>query len=212
MSLPWIINRIHTGNLWLSNYQFPEIIAQARQQKGGVRIKFENLLQMKRVWSQLVFTLLNQTGCRKFYSWNPHTWFYIVESSHQEKLLKAFRAEDIHMHKLIGSRTPLDRQAEKYLQSSNTTFAYAPGLFKRDLRNYFSLVGDWIVKISLSKKTAEQLEIIYQYHSKSGIFDLRDFIAFFQEPQQATLQVEFNPAVVKKLQKPFTERVTSSSR
>jgi arginine repressor len=165
---------------------------------------FKNLIRMKSFWSHLVITLIKQSKENILYSWNPHPWFYLVQSNHQKQMIQAIRQNNTRMLKIVGYDTYLDKEAARYWSKENIKYSYAESPFSGQDEIYYSVIDDFVLKIELTKKMSHTIEEIYSSVNRNN-FDLNFITESLSSPTKVKLQVINKPNYARKLKKKFNE-------
>jgi len=165
---------------------------------------FNNLIRMKSFWSHLVITLLKQSQENILYSWNPHPWFYLVQSNHQNQMMQAIKQNKTKMLKIVGYDTYLDREAARYWNKENIKYSFAESPFAGQDETYYSIIDNFVLKIELTKKMSHSIEEIYKSINRKN-YDLNLITESLSSPTKARLQIINKVKQASKLKRIFNE-------
>lgn len=164
--------------------------------------RFSNLITLKHFWSHLVMLLLKNSDSNISLSFNPHAWFYFIQSDHQDKLMKGMQKNNAFMYKIVGSRHPLDLIAKEFWSSKHVSCSFSKEPYP-DEKLYFSVIDNYIINVKISRKGAETLEQLYKTYKKNPNLALPYFLKFFSSNSKGSISLSYNPKIAAKHRRKF---------
>lgn len=174
--------------------------------------KFNNLLQMKPFWSHTVLQLVARAQGSELLSWNPHPWFYLVQQEHQQQMLAALEKNNVHLFKIIGGNSYLDRQVVANWRSKNLHFSLSDSPFEKQRTQYFSVVDDFVLEVELSKKMANQIDELYCSINRASDLQVATCVDLFSQRSVVVLRLHNKAERARRIRNKFARVFSSLNR
>lgn len=127
----------------------------------SVTYAFTNSRTLDAFWGHAQNILLTHTSPNDaVYAFDPHYWFLIAREDTETTLLRHITSNNRQFLMAVGGDTPLDKELTRHFDGTSLQYTYAP-LFK-SATEYVSVVGTYIVTVTLDQKIADQVEHIFQ--------------------------------------------------
>lgn len=155
------------------------------------------------LWDHLIHTLARTVDDKKLYQWAPHAWFQYVSTGYSDQFYSMIDIEKVRSYIIIGNDTPLDRGYAQFVKSSNVRPKFARCSFTPLYNQYFSIIGDYIIDVTLDAKFAKKLDLFFQKTESLNTKTIHEAGQFVQSRCKSSVVVSFNPRRVKKLMPEF---------
>lgn len=202
---PWVLQVLdfadNLSKTYLKTETFKNIVPLSKQSKS---FRFDNLSRLAMFWGQVLSVLIKQTNSEQLLNYSPHQWHYIIRGENGKNIQKALFVSNIKTYTIIGSDTPLDRWAEQYWRKDGN-YSFEKCTLHKYRRDHFSVVGNYVVTIKLSKSLSLKMEDMYKKVVTPQFLDFGDLYELFSSGARSTLKIEHNPAKARYIAKKFSE-------
>jgi hypothetical protein len=146
------------SHAYLSVPYLPDIFAF--HDKESATFTFSNSRTLDTFWGHAQSLLIRHTPITEpIYSYDPHYWFYIARKETEERLIQEIEKSGRPFFMIAGGSGELDRLAQDRFKGNLLQY-HRLALFP-DPTYYVSIIGDYILEVSLDHHLAERVEKIY---------------------------------------------------
>ena len=170
---------------------------------GRKRWRFNRAAHLDALYVQLTLLLIKRTDERTVWEWCPHPWFMLAQQEFEERFKRALEKSRKDIYCVIGGRTPLDRQWVRSRASPALHYGIARSPFEKRRRDYFTVVGPYILTARLSKNLAGEIDALFERAPTLQQIDYPRFLGLLGARQRLTLTLEHNQAEAAKLNARF---------
>ncbi len=166
--------------------------------------KFTNLLTMNDFWADVLLRLLQSNPDKTLLGWNPHPWFHLVQTEKEQEFVRALGEMGGSMYLILGSRTYLDRWAERFWQGEYVHYAYGKSWFHQHETSYINVIGDYVITVTLSAHTVLEIDAIYKETSSIETIDLAAILHVFTHEATCKLTLTKSARKAEGIRKKFS--------
>lgn len=170
------------------------------QNKESILYSFSNIRNLDTFWGHIQSILVKNTSERDpIFSYDPHYWFYLAREERERELLKEMVENKRQFLMTVGGETPLDKVIKSNF--NNEYLQYTHKKILDFLNQYLTVVGEYVIEVTLDKKTSDRMEKIYKENSnvtEDVVLDLQDLLV---SKGKNKLKVSRNKAKAEKLKK-----------
>lgn len=208
LSLTWTLDVLSFSQRLSENYlKNPRATFVLPEPGREVCLKFTNLLRVNDFSSHIILLLVALSEDKRVFSWNPHPWFYLVQTSQESGYIRGLKKSGGKFFKVIGGETYLDRWTTQFWKDQKTTAVrFLPNAFEANRRLYFNVVGDFIASFMLDSAAAKMIDSLYGSVKSYRQLDLPQLFESFQRRVRATFRVKHDRKAAAALRlrfKPF---------
>jgi hypothetical protein len=129
-----------------------------------ITYEFKNPVMTDIFWGNAVNLLAKQVPSNEpIYLYNPHQWFLLVRQEIELDLMHQSEAMGHPWFIYVPHTTPLDIYTKKLVKKPSILFTQAKHYYKENV--YFNILGDFIIKVTLDKKTQHHIDTFFKTYS-----------------------------------------------
>jgi DNA-binding PadR family transcriptional regulator len=131
------------------------------EDKESATYTFTNIKNLDTFWGYLQNTFVHKTDpSEPIFSYDPHYWFYIARKDREKELLKDLMAHKRQFLMTAGGTSPLDKLIKNDFDGDYLQYNYKKMFVKPNY--YVTLMGDYVIEVTLDTEISEKIEKIYQ--------------------------------------------------
>ena len=187
---------------YLDSPYMPDMLSL--HEKESVSFTFSNSKTLDTFWGHAQSLLLTRIPVSEpIYAYDPHYWFYVARPETEEQLIQNIERSGRQFLMIVGGNTELDKKLQKRFNSP--LLQYHRMKMYPDMSYYVSVIGDYILEITLDHHISEKVEEVYSQTTETpekarntllGLLELksRNKIRISRNHSKATtLKKKFNP-------------------
>lgn len=203
LHLPWILETIAFANTLERNYVTNSVLPDLVPYEKRYTWHFQNLLQMNDFWSHLLLALIQQSKGKILLGWNPHPWFHLVQTEHEQQYIHALGLAKSKLYLVVGGNSFLDCWTKRFWDGNTVEYAFDVGLFMKDRTTYINVIDDYVLTVKLDQRVACDIDRIYQETHSMDEVDLASVISIFRNPTKAVIRLERCPKKARNIKAKF---------
>lgn len=149
-----------------------------------------SLAELHRVWAGVVSSLLLTEETDRYVEWAPHAWFHLSRADLEDEIVANHEEQRLPYDLIVGHRSEISKGFMKFRAHVPGKVEFAPECPARLENQYLSVVGDYVITITLDPSFSEHFtEAVSKSstpHATPGIRSL------FQARTKIKLQVTRN--------------------
>jgi hypothetical protein len=157
----WIFEaRKYLDSLYTEHFKVARPLKKVEMSKDITIYTVSNLFELDRLWNDLLTSWAKQSSSHKInVCRGKHAWWLLSRLEEEDILHNFMLAQGVKTYNIITSKTPLDKQAQKYYQDKgeNTKILST----KQRSEVYLASFGPYILKFELPLLLEKRLEEIY---------------------------------------------------
>ncbi|HMO18579.1 MAG TPA: hypothetical protein PKA63_09945 [Oligoflexia bacterium] len=180
----------------------PEIVLNGKNRK---TYALKNLLRLNDLWSNISLSLLSICTEKKYYSWNPHSWFFLFHEKQEIRFFNTMNSIGVEAYKMIGGNTYIDRLSRRTFIHSKLSVSWREGPFSKLKDTYLTIIDDYIISARLSGKATHAIDdLCYKVKTANHLATIC-LPEFGKDNYASWLTVERNKPRAEKMKKKFRE-------
>jgi len=173
-------------------------------QKDGDRFewRFNDLRTVDDFWGHLLLSLAVETKERLIFEWIPHPWFELIHEEKEDAFRRAMIQQRCRLYMCVGGDSYLDRVHESRWDRRMYTYSFAESPFQHRRSEYFDVIGDHILTLSLPRTFSSRMDQIYETSRKTDL-NIPRLLSLLTEKVVIKATVERNHAKSARLRRVF---------
>ena len=200
LTLSWVLRVLRLSDVLEKSYFIrKEGIIPIPQKGDSVRWRFSDLKRLDDFWVQAMLVLTKQSGTTAIYQWVPQPWFHLAQHQKELQFQQTAKTLGMRVFMILGGRNFLVRGFPKYWARDVYTYSLATGPFEHLRRVYLNIIGDFVLRITLDKRTAATIDQIFT--TVRSVKDLRPSTIFdlFGQKASITVRLYHRPSMASSL-------------
>jgi hypothetical protein len=156
-------------------------------------------------WRQVAISLFNRTGKRNMFYWIRHAWFQLPSAQQEFRFQETLKQNGLQLFIIVEGDTYLDSKEVEDCQHDAYVIAQRPSPFYKMTCSSLSVIGEYVVTLSVAKHIREQIESLYGSIRGAEDLDVAAINRLLHVKGRCLLRVEHNPGKAKKLKRSFAE-------
>lgn len=155
--------------------------------------RYTDLRRLNSFASNIILVATQRERPAMIYSWSPHLWFNLVQQEHERHYHNALRGMGVRVVKVIGGDSRLDRITAADLPRGVVSSRLLSSKQILPRNHYTIVVGDFVITMKLQRKTADDIDTLFERAKDLDSLDVRLLLKLFRySDSPSTLTVEHN--------------------
>jgi hypothetical protein len=178
--------------------------AQIVPERGETRSwRFSNLLRLDDFWVESMQLVFDQSGAEVLHNWAPRPWFYFAQAKKLEQFYRSLVRRGRRITLVLGGSDPLDRLFSSRMSPNLFTIRHDPSFFPSYSRQHLQVVGDFILKVSISQVTMREIHALFSTTRNLDTLDWGRMQRVLNASTKARLEISNSPVKAEKLRRKF---------
>lgn len=187
---------------YLSNVPEPWIMPEEGKRKTWT---FPTLERANDVQVQMLSLLLNATGEKRVFQWYPYPVLTLFRANQSMRLQQLLETTERVAFRIVGDRGPLSRDCLRRWNKRCVTFSDAVSSFESERENHLSVVGEYVVTLSMTKDYTAKVADIFRDYRTIGDALTRGAFAALRERGKFKVTLEHKTRKANELRRRFVE-------
>ncbi len=166
------------------------------------RWEFLSPERLVRFWTELCLRLLAQSKDGLMCEFAEHVWFHLV-ATEEMQFLGAMKLEAYKYLLVSSGDTLLDRSYARYLQSPNFHFSTGFSPFPAKRGDYFTVIGDYIIRAQVAPKTRKTIASLYAKTKSIEPLLMGELYSILNQRGRMVLTLRHDPKTAQLLRRQF---------
>lgn len=172
------------------------------ENKESIIYSFSTIKNLDTFWGHVQSILVHNTDTKEpIFSYDPHYWFYITRTEREKELLKEMIANKKQFLMTVGGTTPLDKVVKDAFNNYYLQYNYNRMFDKPNY--YITLVGDYIIEVTLDSAVSKKIDDIYQKSVKITDEIILDLKTLLEVRSKNKLKISKNKEKTIKMKRRF---------
>ena len=206
LNTTWIHDTRYLFEEMSKAYEIERTSFEALRLKDGENLSyvFSTLKHLDVFWGHVQNIFLQNTPVDEaIYSFDPHYWLYLARQNSERKILAHIIRNGRKFLMTVGSNTPLDKIIKKDFTSRYLQYNCKKIFPKEDF--YISVIGDYIIEISMDKKIAASIDAIYTTNNSLTSEVQALFEDIVERKSKSRIKISRNKAKATRLKKKLSK-------
>ena len=151
------------------------------------------------------FFLFRISGSRTLLEWAPHAIYHLVSSGMEEQFLATLKRYQAKFYLMVGGKTPLDRSYQALFSKAGNEISYASGPYAERTGEFFSVIGDFIIRIRPEKEFLRRLDEAFHTASNMSVEQAARLSQLLNSPVRVRVELERSRAKTQAIHKHFRQ-------
>lgn len=193
--LGWTLDILNFAEASFKQQLNPKNVINILPEEGKVlKVRCSSLRELGKVWTQLLAALVS--GGEDLYEWAPHPWFILSHEFEEQQLIRTLKQFNSTHFLSCLYNTCLGQSYLEKTRGIKRKLVFGRNVFQKSDGIYYSVVGDFVVTVSLNKQLVPRLNEIFF----SRTFEKRSMILrLFGLRYVSSLKLERNRILAEKM-------------
>ena len=206
LTMNWVLKLISFADRLDAKYIKSEILSFPLPEEGrSISFTFNNLFRANDFSSHAVLRLVSHAKEKRVYSWNPHAWFYLIQTDQEKSYIHGLEKAGGEFYKVVGGSSFLDHWTAQFWKKRNTIYAFSDHDFEADRSLYYNVVDDYMSSFRLDLKAVQMIDDLYNRVKRPAELDFSTLARLFRETFRVRFRIERSPRKAGRIRKKFGE-------
>lgn len=153
---------------------------------------FTNLIRMDDLWVQLINASFKSSKSRSMHIWIPHPWYFYAQKEKNQNFYSVLVKKHIRYYGIVGGQTFLDRLYVRETPRRLLKAKFGAPSFLPSPRVHECIIGPYIITVTLSRLTYQQIDQFFQSVLSLQTMDLRKLFFILNSKTRCRLSIEYS--------------------
>ena len=204
LNLSWVFEfQALAAHLARTHVRESHFVHELARSSRGICIRVSSLIHADDLWVQFMHTMYRLAPGERMYSWLRHPWFHFTGHEKEFKYQRALKLLKQRMYVVVGGRTALDRYFASLWLPGVYIVSQEPGPLDTLRREYFNVMGDWVLSITLDAPTTRAIESLFARARNLQDVDTARVIDLLHTQVRVSMRLARQPKKAARLRRQF---------